>query len=155
MCDGVRAPRGRLFRLSPNSNKALDVGELAVLWGIGGPQAPDAWVKDGALTPKLHDVYLALQKPADAGANPEDKARRQAVLDELAQGRPTLLLTDTIPGPRLFVVGWGEVRIGRRRRETATRVPLGACSRMPLSLVARAGGSCKTAASFQPQSHLS
>lgn len=78
-----------------NGNHGLDVDELAILWGIGPAQPADAWVKGGAFTPAFHDAYAAMQKPADTGTNAADQARRQAVLDELAQGRPTLLLTDT------------------------------------------------------------
>ncbi|MBI1945273.1 MAG: hypothetical protein HYS27_06230 [Deltaproteobacteria bacterium] len=78
-----------------NANQALDVDELAVLWGIGAPAPADAWVKAGAFTPAFLEAYAAMQKPADAGADPADQARRKAVLEELGQGRPTLLLTDT------------------------------------------------------------
>lgn len=78
-----------------NGNNALDVDELAVLWGIGPAQAADAWLKDGAFTKAFLDAYAAMQQPADTGADAADQARRQAVLDELGQGRPTLVLTDT------------------------------------------------------------
>lgn len=78
-----------------NGNGGLDVDELAVLWGIGAPAAADAWVKDGAFTPLLMEAYGAMQKAEEPARMPEEQARRQAVLQELAQGRPTLLLTDT------------------------------------------------------------
>lgn len=78
-----------------NANGALDVEELAILWGIGAPATPDTWVKDGAFTPKLLEVYAALQKAEAPPRMPEEQARRKAVVEELSQGRPTLLLTDT------------------------------------------------------------
>ena len=78
-----------------NANGGLDVDELAVLWGIGAAAAPDAWVKDGAFTPAMLDAYGALQKAEEPARMPEEQARRKAVLEELSQGRPTLLLTDT------------------------------------------------------------
>jgi hypothetical protein len=80
-----------------NKNNALDPTELAVTWGGG---ALDAWVKDGAFTDQFRALYTSLgTAPATTGLAPDEAARRQAVLAELAQGRPTVLrtvLTDPI-----------------------------------------------------------
>jgi hypothetical protein len=80
-----------------NKNNALDPVELAVTWG-GGPI--DAWVKDGAFTEQFRALYTSLgSPPATTGLAADEAARRQAVLAELAQGRPTVLrtvLTDPI-----------------------------------------------------------
>jgi hypothetical protein len=80
-----------------NKNNALDPVELAVTWG-GGPL--DAWVKDGAFTEQFRALYASLgSPPTTTGLAADEAARRQAVLAELAQGRPTVLrtvLTDPI-----------------------------------------------------------
>lgn len=74
-----------------NGNKALDPDELAVTWGGG---SLDAWVNDGAFTQAFRDLYGSLgSRPRIEGLAPDEAARRQAVLAELAQGRPTLLKT--------------------------------------------------------------
>lgn len=74
-----------------NQNNALDPTELAVTWGGG---ALDAWVKEGAFTEQFRALYTSLgTPPSTTGLAPDEAARRQAVLAELAQGRPTVLRT--------------------------------------------------------------
>ncbi len=74
-----------------NKDGALDPAELASLWG----QPTFAAVDDkGAFTAAFLAVYETLKSPLSFdGLAPEDKARREAVLAEMAQGRPTLVLT--------------------------------------------------------------
>ncbi|MEZ4403885.1 MAG: hypothetical protein R3B06_27930 [Kofleriaceae bacterium] len=82
------------WRSDANGNKALDPDELVALWGWDGP-ALATLVKDGAFTPAFTAIYQQLTKPLDAAAAPEaDRARRTAILAELAQGVPTLVETD-------------------------------------------------------------
>jgi hypothetical protein len=73
---------------------ALDPAELAVTWGLGEASLAQ-YVKDGAFTPKFAETYAQMRKPVDFSslAAPE-KARRDAVIAELGQGRPTLVKTD-------------------------------------------------------------
>jgi hypothetical protein len=79
------------WTVDQNGNKALDPDELAVTWGGG---SLDVWVKDGAFTQAFRDLYASLGgPPTTEGLAPDEVARRQAVLAELAQGRPTLLRT--------------------------------------------------------------
>ena len=77
-----------------NNNKSLDADELAVLWG---PQnaVRELYVNGKEFTPKFGEIYQRMQKAPDfTGLSPEEKARREAVLLELSQGRPTLIETD-------------------------------------------------------------
>ena len=78
---------------------AIDPAELAVVWGLGdGNRA--RFVKDGAFTPHFDAVYERMrQRPALAGLDADERLRREVVLDELAQGRPTLVQT-TLPDAR-------------------------------------------------------
>jgi hypothetical protein len=80
-----------------NSDKALEPDELAILWGVADSKR-DEWVKDGGFTDKMQKAYADMQKPAA----PKD-AREKAVLDELAQGRPTLVATDVKAADKAFV----------------------------------------------------
>ncbi len=77
-----------------NGNHALDPAELAVIWGMAGDADLSTWVKDGAFTDAFRSLYGALRSStAPAGLAADEAARRQAVLAELAQGRPTLIRT--------------------------------------------------------------
>ena len=70
----------------------LDANEFAVLWGAAD-EPRSTWIDGGAFTPKFRAAYEAMQKPDDVTGTPEEMARRAAVRAELAQGRPTLVLT--------------------------------------------------------------
>jgi len=77
-----------------NKNNALDPGELAVIWGLGGDASVSTWVKEGAFTDDFRALYGTLRTSTmPAGLAPDELARRQAVLAELGQGRPTLVRT--------------------------------------------------------------
>lgn len=79
------------WRADTNSNNTLDGDELAVLWGMEDTTR-DAWVAaDGKLTDKMLKAYELIAAPRDAS---KDDERTKVVLDELGQGRPTLIETD-------------------------------------------------------------
>jgi hypothetical protein len=82
------------WRADANGNKAIDPDELVGLWGFDGP-ALDTLISGNAFTPAFTAIYERLTRDTDVGGAPEaDRARRTAVLLELAQGRPTLVETD-------------------------------------------------------------
>lgn len=82
------------WRADANSDGALEPGELAVLWGVV-PTTQDAWVENGSFTSKMDGAYALMVARQDSSSlAPEEQKRRQAVLDELAQGKPTLVETD-------------------------------------------------------------
>jgi hypothetical protein len=74
-----------------NKDGALDAGELATLWGQPAFVAVD---DKGNFTDAFQAAYERLKAPLSLdGLAPDEKARREAVLAELAQGRPTLVST--------------------------------------------------------------
>lgn len=81
-----------------DADGALDPDELAVLWGQQDTRWA-AWVEDGAFTSTFDAAYAKIKaRSADgpnlSGLSDEEKARRQTVLRELGQGRPTVVLND-------------------------------------------------------------
>lgn len=89
-----------------NHNNALDPDELAVLNGYPRDERP-AWIDaSGQFTAGFQAAYERMQQPATMPADPAEQARRELVLEELAQGRPTLVATDEHDAPaaeRTFV----------------------------------------------------
>ena len=82
-----------------DADKTLDPDELAVTWGPGDAQL-GRYVKDGSFTPEFAAAYALIAQPVSLdGLAASEKARRQAVMDELGQGRPTLVRT-TLTDPR-------------------------------------------------------
>jgi hypothetical protein len=78
------------WREDANRDGTLQPGEFAVLWGFPDSD-PSLWVNAaGAFTPRFLASYATLKAPAAAYAS----RRLQRVHDELAQGIPTLVLTD-------------------------------------------------------------
>jgi hypothetical protein len=78
---------------------AIDPSELAVTWGPGDASL-DRYVTGGRLTPAFAEAFARIAAPvAFDGLGASERARRQAVRTELAQGRPTLVLT-TLATPR-------------------------------------------------------
>jgi hypothetical protein len=76
-----------------NRNGAMEPTELAMLWGLGDGDRT-RFVKDGAFTPHFDAVYDKLrQRPSLDGLGADERLRRETVLEELAQGRPTLVQT--------------------------------------------------------------
>jgi len=79
-----------------NENKAIDPAEVAALRFY---PTKGEWVANGAFTKTFEVAYakiVALDEapPVAAGAPAADKARREAVVEELDQGRPTLVRSD-------------------------------------------------------------
>ncbi len=79
-----------------NSSGAVDPDEVATLWGIAPPVA---WTQAGAFTPAFKTAYDAIAKVKAeghprAGLEGGERRRRDAVLLELAQGRPSLVASD-------------------------------------------------------------
>ena len=82
-----------------DSDGVLDPAELAVTWGPGAASL-DRYVRDGRFTPEFDAAYARIARPMMLdGLAAAEKARRSAVLAELGQGRPTLVLT-TLTDPR-------------------------------------------------------
>jgi hypothetical protein len=78
---------------------AIDPGELAVTWGPGDASL-DRYVAAGHFTQAFTDAFARIATPVSFdGLGASELARRQAVRTELAQGRPTLVLT-TVTAPR-------------------------------------------------------
>ncbi|HRG94736.1 MAG TPA: hypothetical protein PLR99_00730 [Polyangiaceae bacterium] len=88
------------WSLDANNDGALDPSELAVLWNAPKGTSLATYVDArGAFTPALHEAHAKVlaRHGGDLGkapATPAEVARRAAVVKELAQGRPTLVLTD-------------------------------------------------------------
>jgi hypothetical protein len=76
-----------------DGDAALDVNELAVLWGLSEEPAT-VWVDAGAFTPRMIEAWARAKAPAEFVGTAEEKARKEAVRAELAQGRTTLVLTE-------------------------------------------------------------
>lgn len=82
------------WRTDANKNNALDPEELAVLWGYGDYAKSDLIDAKGAFTTRFETLYAELTSPEADAPSAEEKARRDAIRRELAQGKPTLLETD-------------------------------------------------------------
>lgn len=82
------------WRTDADQDRVLDPDELVQLWGFDGP-ALDTLVAGGAFTPAFASIYASMVQPASpAGKDDVETRRRTLVLDELAQGRQTLVETD-------------------------------------------------------------
>src|SRR5262249_37518902 len=80
----------------PDKNGAIEPNETASL--LFYPTSSSAkWVEGGAFTPAFEDAYakIVAAKNGDAGgATPEERERRKLVVQDLDQGRPTLVASD-------------------------------------------------------------
>ncbi|KYG04191.1 hypothetical protein BE21_48165, partial [Sorangium cellulosum] len=79
-----------------NGSGAVEPDEVAALWHHA--EAP-AWVASGAFTPEFTSAYAAMlnikaEGHPRAGLDEAEQRRRDAVLAELAAGRPSLLRSD-------------------------------------------------------------
>ncbi len=87
-----------------NGNGAIDPAELAITWGTS--VAVDTYVKDGAFTDAFRALYASIETPPAAPtSSPDEQTRRQTVLAELAQGRPTLIRTTLTTAQDAALVG--------------------------------------------------
>jgi hypothetical protein len=81
-----------------NQDGNVDANEVATPWGMTA--RPPVWSKAGALTPEFKKAYGEIEKRHAAksaipkGTPAPEATRQQLVLDELAQGRPTIVLND-------------------------------------------------------------
>ncbi len=83
------------WRADANGDKTIDPDELAILWGPQGQTREDFVDAKGAFTPRFLEAYAALVKKEDLSKlPPPEKKRRELVLLELSQGKPTLIETD-------------------------------------------------------------
>ncbi|HEU4485720.1 MAG TPA: hypothetical protein VFR96_09555, partial [Povalibacter sp.] len=82
-----------------NQNRALDPDELAVLNGYPRDQR-SVWIdSSGQFTAEFRSAYERMQQPTPMPDDPAEQTRRKLVLEELAQGRPTLVATDEHDAP--------------------------------------------------------
>jgi len=86
------------WREDTNRDGVLQPSELAILWGYGDSD-PTHWVNaQQKFTPQFDQAYRSMVQPdgsADSKADSkDDQERHKLVLQELAQGRPTLVETD-------------------------------------------------------------
>ena len=81
------------WRDDGNHDGAIQPAELAVLWGYGDAQVGH-WV-DGQqhFTQQFAQAYQSMLQPDVPAAEPTEQQRRQLVVEELAQGRTTLVET--------------------------------------------------------------
>jgi hypothetical protein len=88
-----------------NKDGVLDADELAVYWGLVPGAKTAEYVQNGSLTPKTVAAVDSIVKRAKdassmlAGLDAKERARREAVNKELAQGRVTLVATDLASAP--------------------------------------------------------
>jgi hypothetical protein len=88
------------WRSDANADKTLDSAELAVLWRPVASHRRE-WVDgSGNFTSKFQLAYEQATKPlAFDGLDAAEKKRRESVVLELGQGRPTLLESDFSSAP--------------------------------------------------------
>lgn len=83
------------WRSDANENGALEPKELAVHWTNVPVKLADYVDAKGEFTPAFADAYALLEKNQPCAGRTDDDAKRCALnVEELAQGRPTLLETD-------------------------------------------------------------
>jgi hypothetical protein len=88
-----------------DADGTLDPEELAVTWGPGDANL-GRYVKDGSFTPEFAAAYALIEQPvALDGLAAAEKTRRELVLEELGQGRPTLVRTTLTDARDVQLVG--------------------------------------------------
>jgi hypothetical protein len=81
------------WRADANQNRQIDPDELVVLWGWGASRA-DFVDEQGHFTSAFEQAYQALGRPViPEGLEGDEQRRRERLLEELRQGRPTLVET--------------------------------------------------------------
>ena len=91
------------WRADTNADGILQPGELAVLWRADGA-GTDQWLSGSGFAPRLAPALHAIEEAARHGHRmeglpPTERRRREAVLQELRQGRPTLVERDLREAP--------------------------------------------------------
>jgi hypothetical protein len=89
------------WRSDANGNGGLDADEMVVVFNHEGKTRQDFLAGEHEFTAQFRDLYSAMRRPATAPADAsgDEKARREAVRLELAQGRPTLIESDFAAAP--------------------------------------------------------
>jgi hypothetical protein len=88
------------WRSDADGDGKLDPDELVALWGIAGGGRIADYVEDGAFTAAFTEAYERMVRPPVAkGLSAAERKRREAVREELAQGRPTLVESDFRKAP--------------------------------------------------------
>ncbi|MEZ4231200.1 MAG: hypothetical protein R3B89_18630 [Polyangiaceae bacterium] len=91
------------WRADSNSNQAIDPDELAILWGYGDATRSTWFETDAddkpAFSDRFFDEYAKLVRleqrgPAFSELDQKERRRRELIIDELSQGKPTLIETD-------------------------------------------------------------
>jgi hypothetical protein len=82
------------WREDADGDGSVDAGEIETLTNL--PRSDRSiWIDDsGRFTQAFRDAYKAMTQPPRAHSDAAEQKRRELVIDELAQGRPTLVLTD-------------------------------------------------------------
>lgn len=82
------------WREDADNDGSVDPGELAFLTGYPNSNS-SRWVDDsGRFTEDFRNAYNSMRQPTPAPSDPAEQKRRQLVVEELAQGRPTLVAND-------------------------------------------------------------
>lgn len=80
-----------------NTNGAVDPDEVNSFWGLK-ESAENTWVKDGTFTPSFQEAYAKIieryKTPVIPVGDASEAKRRALVLEELHQGRQTIVQTD-------------------------------------------------------------
>ncbi len=82
------------WREDTNRDDKIQPNEFAVLWGYGDSDRSHWITPQQQFTAQFDEAYRAMLEPGPPASNPAEEQRHKLVLDELAQGRPTLVETD-------------------------------------------------------------
>lgn len=82
------------WREDADGDGNVDPNEIEILNGYGRSDRAIWFDESGRLSGEFRNAYNAMRQPSPAPSDPAEQTRRQRVLEELAQGRPTLVLTD-------------------------------------------------------------
>lgn len=82
------------WRADADNDGSVDPDEVAFLTGYPNND-PARWVDEGGrFTEEFRNAYNSIRQPTPAVSDPAEQKRRQLVVEELAQGRPTLVAND-------------------------------------------------------------
>ena len=82
------------WREDANGNASVDPSEIEILTGYPNAER-SRWIDEsGRFTQEFRNVYTALRQSTPAHSDPAEQKRRALVIEELAQGRPTLVASD-------------------------------------------------------------
>ena len=82
------------WREDTNKDGMIQPNELAILWGYGDSETSHWIDAQQHFTPQFDEAYRPMLEPDPPAPNHAEEERHKLVLDELAQGRPTLVETD-------------------------------------------------------------